>query len=265
MDSAAVQFNRTPLKILEGKPSFIPDPQYAEFQADLRHGFINRLKTALKNFRWLYAFIFYVLAPALFLGKRPEALYELVPPGGLVIEIGSGNRRLRRGTINVDIHPWEQVDILADAHDLPFADGTVDGVIFSWVLEHIRDPVRVAAELRRILKKGGYLYVATNFITPYHPSPQDYYRWTADGLKELFSDFEITELRPTLGPTCAMLSVLQEWAALALSFNNGLLKDLLWIAMVILTSPLKLLDFVLIRYRDAEKISAGFYLIGRKR
>ena len=264
MIPASLKFKRQPMRMIGDKPLFISDGDFQELRTDLHTGFVNNLKTSLKKISWLYAFIFYFLAPALFLGRRAKSIYEFVPKGGLVAEVGSGNRRIHPDVINIDIHPWDKVDIIADAHDLPLADESVDGIVFDWVLEHMRDPVLVASELQRVLKRGGYLYLATNFITPYHPSPKDYYRWTADGLRTLFSDFEIVELKPTVGPTCALLSVLQEWVALALSFNIKLLKDLIWIAMVVLTSPLKIFDYLFIHYQSAETITAGFYLIAKK-
>ncbi len=260
-----VKFKQQPIRHIDGKPLFIPDSGYEAMRSDLHTGLINKLKTSLKKIPWLYSFIFYFVAPAIFLGKQPRHIFSLIPKDGLIVEVGSGNRRLRPDIINVDIHPWAMVDVLADAHDLPFADRSVDGIIFAWVLEHMHDPVQVAKEIHRSLKQGGYLYLTTNFITPYHPSPKDYYRWTADGLRTLFKDFEMVEIGPDVGPTCAMLSVVQEWVALSLSFNIKIIKDILWILMVILTSPLKLLDYIFIHFRSAETITAGFYLIAKKK
>ena len=57
------------------------------------------------------------------------------------------------------------VNGLGDA--LPFADSAFDVVIAMWVLEHLRAPERVLAEVRRVLKRGGHFL----FITPnaHHP------------------------------------------------------------------------------------------------
>lgn len=260
-----IKFKFNPIGSVGDKKLFIPKDQFNNLRNDLHSGFINNLKTFLKNFPWFYSFIFYFLAPAIFLGREPRAIYRWVNKNGIVIDIGSGNRRLHPEIINIDVHPWSEVDILADAHNLPFEDNFADGIIFSWVIEHMRDPLKVISEIRRVLKKGGYFYLSTNFITPYHPSPKDYYRWTADGLRELLRDFEIIELKSHVGPTCAFLSVFQEWVALSLSFNIKFLKDILWILLVLITSPLKLLDFILIRYSTAETITAGFYAIAKKK
>lgn len=43
----------------------------------------------------------------------------------------------------------------ADGSALPFSDGTFDRVHCSWLLEHVRDPVSILREVRRVLRKGG--------------------------------------------------------------------------------------------------------------
>lgn len=53
-------------------------------------------------------------------------------------------------------------------------------------LEHIRDPFRFCAHLARIAKPAGYIYLATVFRYAYHPSPEDYFRFSPAGLRECF-------------------------------------------------------------------------------
>lgn len=45
----------------------------------------------------------------------------------------------------------------ADLYDLPFEDDSFDHVFVCFVLEHLRDPVAVLTELRRVLSPGGSL------------------------------------------------------------------------------------------------------------
>jgi ubiquinone/menaquinone biosynthesis C-methylase UbiE len=47
--------------------------------------------------------------------------------------------------------------VLADALALPLADGTADAVILAYVLFHLADPARAAAEAARVLRPGGRL------------------------------------------------------------------------------------------------------------
>ena len=45
--------------------------------------------------------------------------------------------------------------IAADVTNLPFADGTFDGITCGYVLEHVPDPVHGLSEMARVLRKGG--------------------------------------------------------------------------------------------------------------
>ncbi len=55
--------------------------------------------------------------------------------------------------------------VTADAGNLPFEDESIDTVIMNDAMEHVDHPEEVLKEIKRILKKGGRLYV--NF-PPYH-------------------------------------------------------------------------------------------------
>lgn len=43
----------------------------------------------------------------------------------------------------------------ADLFDLPFADETFDHIFVCFVLEHLADPIKALASLKRVLRKGG--------------------------------------------------------------------------------------------------------------
>lgn len=56
------------------------------------------------------------------------------------------------------LHPIARY-IVADAHALPFPDGSFDRVHASWVLEHVAEPSRVLREVRRVLGSGGVAHM----------------------------------------------------------------------------------------------------------
>lgn len=58
----------------------------------------------------------------------------------------------RRGCANVDL-------AVADAHALDFPDAAFDVVHAHQVLQHVADPIRVLAEMRRVTKPGGVVAV----------------------------------------------------------------------------------------------------------
>ena len=55
-----------------------------------------------------------------------------------------------------------------------------------YTLEHVRDPWLWCKHLLYITAPGGYVYLSTVFWFPYHPSPEDYWRFSPDALGLLF-------------------------------------------------------------------------------
>ena len=53
-------------------------------------------------------------------------IFNAVEPGSLCISIGGGPMREHPSFVNVNIGPFPNVDVVADAHHLPYADGSVE-------------------------------------------------------------------------------------------------------------------------------------------
>jgi len=68
-------------------------------------------------------------------------------------------------------------------------------VIMVSVFEHVDNPYKVSDALFKIIKPGGYLINSTPFIFPYHPSPEDNWRFSPIALKRIHesSGFEWLE------------------------------------------------------------------------
>ncbi len=54
--------------------------------------------------------------------------------------------------------------IKGDAHELPFDDSSFDVVYCRFVLEHVHDPANVLRGMKRILKKGGRVFIQENDV-----------------------------------------------------------------------------------------------------
>ena len=67
-------------------------------------------------------------------------------------------------------------------------DGKVrkfDLIIANQVWEHIDRPQAATRNVLRMLRKGGWFWLAVPFFIPYHAVPVDCSRWSARGLKNL--------------------------------------------------------------------------------
>ncbi|MDU8945529.1 class I SAM-dependent methyltransferase [Ovoidimarina sediminis] len=77
-----------------------------------------------------------------------------------------GDKRLFR--LGVDVYPTDTVDVICDAHYLPFPDGSFDGVWIQAVLEHVVEPQKVVKEIHRVLTHDGIVYAETPFMQHVH-------------------------------------------------------------------------------------------------
>jgi Methyltransferase domain len=64
-------------------------------------------------------------------------------------------------------------------------DGRFEHVLLTQVLEHIPEPATVLAELNRMQKRGGPLWLTAPLFYAEHQRPYDYLRCTRRGLRHL--------------------------------------------------------------------------------
>jgi hypothetical protein len=117
------------------------------------------------------------------------------PREGRTLIVGSqiyGDREDRRGAyqdvVGVDMQAGPGVDIVANLEDLEDAAGlgTFDHVECRSVLEHSRRPWRLAENLEFIMRPGSTLDLSVPFMWKVHAYPSDYWRFTIEGVRELF-------------------------------------------------------------------------------
>ncbi|MEN6556662.1 MAG: class I SAM-dependent methyltransferase [Thermoguttaceae bacterium] len=128
--------------------------------------------------------------------------------GGAVV--GSGAESLHDGSsgtgvVCFDVYASSETDFVADAHDIPLPDCSVDGVWIQAVLEHVLEPERVVAEIHRVLRPGGIVYAEIPFLQAVHEGAYDFTRWTDTGVRWLFRGFERIDSGVALGPGSALL------------------------------------------------------------
>src|SRR4051812_24718979 len=201
--------------------------------------------------------------------------YALLPPDAVIFDIGSkgegghyafGSPPPGARVVCVDIAPGPNVDLVADAHDLHMVpDNSVDCVVSISVLEHVRYPHKVVAEIYRILKPGGVVYLNIPFVYAFHGDPDDFYRFSCNGIRILCEAFEEVDSGFNRGPASTMCDLLVRFWAILLSFNSNRLYELNRILFGWLLFWIKYLDAIIGHYKMARVIHAGAYFVGRKR
>lgn len=152
-----------------------------------------------------------------------------LPEGSTVVDLGCGGGgsayKIRRAVagvkwIGIDIPSSPEVDARRAADDdrvfvsfdgvlLPFADASIDAIYSHQVLEHVRHPEPLLAEVRRVLKPGGAFVGSTSNLEPYHSF--SLWNFTPYGFRVITEDagLVLEELRPCIdGPTLIERSVL---------------------------------------------------------
>jgi SAM-dependent methyltransferase len=226
---------------------------------------LDKIKYYLKRYKKLYNFMILLISPVYSNGHLKKFLRKYVENKNIIaINLGSGSSDISANVSNVDIFAYDCVDLTCNAENLPFRDNSVDVIMNVAILEHVPNPEKVVEEIYRVLKPGGIVYSFFPFMQGFHASPYDYSRRTYEGMKVLYTDFQLIELTSFGGPTSGLLWILQEWIAILLSFGSKTLHTVIYIFMMLITFPIKFIDVVLIKHPLAKNISSGFTYVGRK-
>src|SRR4051812_23633853 len=150
---------------------------------------------ALRAVRWHVAEFFRAVAAEI-AGKR-------------VLDYGAGdspyaalaagvNAEMVRADIG-DLSPGV-IPIGADGR-VDLADGSVDAIISTQVLEHVPEVQRYLREALRVLRPGAPMLLSPHGDWILHRIPTDLRRWTVDGLRYEFEQagFRVESLTPAVG------------------------------------------------------------------
>lgn len=219
--------------------------------------------------RWprFYYAVALVLGPIWFVNLSSVAFLRKYPKAGTTLNVGSGPKNIAPDVINVDITKYHNVSVVAEAAHLPFEAGSVARIVSDNVLEHVAEPEPAVAEAARVLMPGGYLYVSTPFMYPFHSSPHDHTRWTLGGMKAFLErhGFEIVESGVRAGPFSVLILWLVYLCASILCFGNRRAYWFLVNVFIILFFPIKLLDVVAARLPFVDNMTSTIYVVARRK
>src|SRR5215216_5696372 len=129
-----------------------------------------------------------------------------VEPGQLVLDAGSGRAPYRdlfaharyetADFLSIKGKKYVEPDYVCDLAAIPVEDGRFDYFLLTQVLEHIPEPPAVLAELHRVLRPGGTLWLTAPLFYAEHEKPYDFFRYTQFGMRHLLerAGFEVEEI-----------------------------------------------------------------------
>ena len=153
----------------------------------------DRLYPSLQNPNWLI------------LRSRRQILEERLRqlPAGptlCVLDVGGRLQPYRplltsrtKSYIAVDLQQTELVNVLGSAELLPFRDEQFDLVICTQVMEYLPEPGTAIAEILRVLRQGGHLFLSTPSVL-LRNNEKEYWRFLPQALKYLLRNFESVEV-----------------------------------------------------------------------
>ncbi len=184
-------------------------------------------------------------------------------PDKVGISIGGGPQRVHSAVTNVNIAPFPNVDVVGDAHVLPYTSESVDAVYCDAVLEHLSDPIQAVKEMWRVLKRNGRAYVSTPFLQAYHGYPSHFQNFTLTGHQNLFKTegFTIDAAGTCVGPSWVLVNMIGTYIYYYVPRPFNWVLGKLWGIIGIFIRPL---DIRLNNHPNSYVMASTTYLVARK-
>ena len=175
----------------------------------------------------------------------------------------------------MDIQPSHGLDFLAAAAALPISTSSVDLVVATDILEHVESPDDVVAEMNRVLRVGGKLFISVPFVYGEHDFV-DFQRWTTEGLRLLVHrhGFELLVLRKKGGIFRLLASIIelipyQLLVRRTVRFDSMVrtekVKFLITVSAKLLLAPFVWLISLFDRLDRYQRFTVGFDCIAQKK
>ena len=196
--------------------------------------------------------------------RLEELLAQLRKQDGIGLNFGAGRSAHTAGIVNLDVYRGDNVDVVYDGSEIPFADATFDLVISQEVFEHIATPEAALDEVARVMKPGAPLFLQLPFIIGFHSIPGDYWRFTAPGIRvfvESTGKFRVVDSAMALGHGTGLYRILVEFVAVTSSAIAGFLYRPAKLAAAILFYWVKFFDVLTPLASEPDRIAGGYYVV----
>jgi SAM-dependent methyltransferase len=144
-----------------------------------------------------------------------------------VLDVGCGDRpyaELFPHAVGFDVPGNAHADLHGSLEAIPVDEASFDLVLCLQVLEHVPDPAAAVRELHRVVRPGGLVLLSTHGVYPFHPNPDDLWRWTHQGLERLFltnGKWTSVTVRPGAGTAATVAMLVAHVVDLALKRGHA--------------------------------------------
>jgi hypothetical protein len=241
-------------------------------------GFGARI-TTFSNNKILRKILRAIYPPAPFINiilSRERKLIKsaVFPNGARVLDVGAG---LAKGPgswlwdplylakveiVRLDICDGQNIDIVADATNLPKDIGLFDSVILQSVPEHVENISMLFQQVTSVLKNGGVLYIEMPFLQGVHGDPSDFWRATIPGLAHLVSPCKIIMAGVSGGPFGSLIWIISDLLS-NISQSKGL-NSLVRFVLRWILAPFRVFDILLLNTEAAKRLACEYYCLVKK-
>ena len=230
----------------------------------------------VKIFKYIKRQFFIFISPtrSIITYKEYLSLKFLIKSPAKVLNVGSSSFTLlgskfwniipgEYDLINLDLFPGENVDVVADAENMPFDNGTFDLVVCQAVLEHVQNPKNIINEINRVLKKKGLFYCTGPFLQGYHADPYDFQRFTLKGMENLLDNYEILQKGVSSGPFSAIAWIIRD--LLTIGSKKTIIYNFSRLISSIISYPISLIDYIYPRIDSFSRNASEYYYLAKSK
>jgi uncharacterized protein YbaR (Trm112 family) len=184
--------------------------------------------------------------------------------GDLCVSVGGGPTRFHPMFLNLNIERFANVEVVADAHALPWGSNSVRAIECEAVLEHLTEPKKAVAEMHRVLVDRGEVFCITPFLQKFHAYPNHFNNFTLHGHELIFREagFSILQSGVCVGPSWMITDMLTEYAGMLVPVRG--LRAVVMTFVRVLGIPIRWIDLILNRSQNAHLLASTTFVLASK-
>lgn len=186
--------------------------------------------------------------------KEPKILF--VGSGG---ELQKYVKNFSSYLYSIDVDPARKPDQIIDLTDPNFCQNylgeKVNLVCIFEVLEHTKNPSLAIKNIYNLIEKESVVLLSTPFIFNIHDEPNDFYRFTKYGLKEIFKEFSEVEIKEKNGWLESIFVIIMR-----IKKSKSFLNKILGNSFMLLYYFLYPLILIIQRVFKSKSLTTGYYL-----